>query len=121
MKPKVEKLEEEVGAMRESVKNLNEAEHLNQQHSTELARRVERLERYSRDFNIRVLGAGEEEGEHCIKTIKHYLSLLGFEDDAWEIENAHRIGKRRDDKPRHIIVKLYSRPFKRTLPEGFTK
>ena len=31
------------------------------------------------------------------------------------MENAHRTGKKRDAKPRHIIAKLYSRPFKRNL------
>ena len=27
------------------------------------------------------------------------------------MENAHRTGNKRDGKPRHIIAKLYSRPF----------
>jgi len=43
------------------------------------------------------------------------FSSLGFEDVGAELENAHRTGKKRDDKPRHIIAKLYSRPLKRKL------
>ena len=44
-----------------------------------------------------------------------YFKILGFEDAYGELGNAHRTGKRRDDKARHIIAKLYSRPFKRNL------
>ena len=76
---------------------------------------MENLERYSQDFNIRVIGVIEEEGEDCMAIVLNILTLLGFEDASGEIENAHRTGKKRDDKPRHIIVKLYSRPFKRSL------
>lgn len=76
---------------------------------------MERLERYSRDFDIRVVGVVEEDGEDCLAVIQNYLTLLGFEEDVGEVENAHRTGKRREDKPRNIIVKLYSRPFKREL------
>jgi len=43
------------------------------------------------------------------------VSLLGSEKDVGEIENAHRTGRKREEKPRNIIVKLYSRPFKRVL------
>ena len=79
----------------------------------ELKRRVERLERYSRDFNIRVLDVAEEDGENCLTIIQDYFTLLGFQDGIGEIENVHRTGKKRDGKPRQIIAKLYSRPFKR--------
>ena len=45
-----------------------------------------------------------------------YITRLGFEDVACEVENVHRTGKKnRDDKPRPIIAKLYSRPYKRNL------
>ena len=44
-----------------------------------------------------------------------FITSLGVEDVAAEVENAHRTGKKRDDKPRPIIAKLYSRPFKRRL------
>ena len=47
--------------------------------------------------------------------VLNILTLLGFEDASGKRGNAHRTGKMRDDKPRHIIVKLYSRPFKRSL------
>ena len=71
-----------------------------------LKRRVERLERYSRDFNIRVVGVVEEDGEDCLLIIRNYLTLLGFEDDLGEIENAHRTGRKGEEKPRNIMGNL---------------
>ena len=44
-----------------------------------------------------------------------HFTLLGFEEAHGELENAHRTGRRQDGKPRHIIAKLYARPFKRNL------
>lgn len=44
-----------------------------------------------------------------------YFKIFGFEDVYGELENVYRIGKRRDDKVRYIIAKLYSRFFKRNL------
>lgn len=80
-----------------------------------LQKKIEHLERYSRDFNIRLIGVEEKDAEDCISIVHDYFTLLGFENASAELENAHRTGKRRDDKPRHIIAKLYSRPFKRNL------
>ena len=79
LKPKVEKLEEEVADMKQSVNiTLNETSNLFQECNVELQRRVERLERYSRDFNIRVIGVAEQDGEDCLLIIRNYLTLLGF-------------------------------------------
>ena len=47
--------------------------------------------------------------------ITDLVTSLGFENAAAEIENAHRTGEKRNDKPRPIIIRLYSRPFKRSL------
>ena len=62
-----------------------------------------------------MLGVNEDEGEDCMSIILDFITSLGFEDVAAKVENAHRTGKKRDDKPRPIIAKLYSRPFKRRL------
>ena len=108
LKPKVEKLEEDVGGLNTT---LNETEKSLQECSMKLKKRVERLERYSRDFDIRVLGVAEEDSENCFTIIQNYFTLLGFQDDIGEIENVHSTGKKQDGKPRQIIAKLYSRPF----------
>ena len=94
--------------------DLKEVDNLRRSND-DLKKRLEHLERYSREFSIRVLGVNEDEGEDCISKILDFITSLGFEDVAAEVENAHRTGKKRDDKPRPIIAKLYSRPFKRRL------
>jgi len=76
---------------------------------------LEHLERYLRDFNIRVSGVSEEDGKDCMAIILDYIACLGFERAVAEVENAHRTGKKQGERPRHIIAKLYSRPFKRKL------
>ena len=123
---KAKELDEEFHRMKDSLTSTNTSvEELDskmvdlrnrlQNSNIDLRNRMENLERYSRDFNIRVIGVIEEEGEDCMAIVLNILTLLGFEDALGEIENAHRTGKKHDDKPRHIIVKLYSRPFKRSL------
>ena len=51
----------------------------------------------------------------ALTIIQDYFTLLDFQDEFGEIENAHRTGKKRNDKPRQIIVKLFSRLFKRAF------
>ena len=112
-RPKVKKPEEEVGNVKQLVNTtLNEMRNLFQECNEELKRRVECLERYSRDLNICVVGVVEQDGEDCLLITQNYLTLLGFEDDLGEIENTHRTGRKHEEKPRNIIVKLHSRPFK---------
>ena len=50
---------------------------------TELQKKMEHLERYSRDYNIRVIGIDEENGEDCIAIVLNYVNLLGLEDATW--------------------------------------
>ena len=79
LKPEVEKLEEEVSNMKQSVNTMvNETRNLFQECIEELKRRVERLERYSTDFNIRVVGVFEQDGEDCLLII-HNLYFLALE------------------------------------------
>ena len=69
LKLKVEKLEKEVGGMKQSVNTtLNKMGNLFQKCNVELKRRVERLERYSgsRDLNIHVVGIVEQNGEDSL-------------------------------------------------------
>lgn len=46
----------------------------------DLRKRIEHLERYSRDFNNRVIGVDQDEGEECMALVLNILTLLGFED-----------------------------------------
>jgi len=58
-----------------------------------------------------VLGVNEDEGEDCMTIILNFITSLGFEDGAAEVKNAHRTGKKRDDKPRVISQGLSSKSF----------
>ena len=74
------------------------------------------LERYSRDFNLRFLNIPEEQEEDCVEKLQNILyDTLGYQAN---IENAHRTGRRRSGKPRHIIAKFLYRPERRKV---FTK
>ena len=121
LKTKQQQLEADVDNMKESLNfvssNAEEVDNLRESND-DLKKRLEHLERYSRDYNIRVLGVNEDEGEDCMTIILDFITSLGFEDAAAEVENAHRTGKKRDDKPRPIIAKLYSRPFKKRLSQA---
>ncbi len=55
---------------------------------------LEHLERYSRDFNIRIIGVEEEDGEDCMSIVIDYFKILGFEDAFGELKFAHRTGKK---------------------------
>ena len=68
-----------------------------------------KAERYSRSFNLRFGGIPEKQGESSMSEVQNILrNHLKLENIV--IENAHRIGRQRLDKPRHIITKLLYRP-----------
>ena len=117
MKMKQQELEQGLASMKESMDALNTTEELERlrNNDEELKEKLDNLERFSRDFNIRLLGVNEDEGEDCMDIVLNYITSLGFESASMEVENVHRIGKKRQEKPRPIIAKLYSRPFKRKL------
>ena len=72
------------------------------------------LQRYTRGFNIRILGVMEEENENCIDSVENILKDY-FDVSEHVIENAHRTGKRIGGKPRHIIAQFYSRATRRSV------
>ena len=98
LKTKQQQLEADVDNIKESQLNMvstntEEVEAL-WRNNDELKKRLEHLERYSRDFNIRVLGFNKDEGEECMEIIMDLVTFLGFKNAAAEIENAHRTGKK---------------------------
>ena len=73
-------------------------------------------ERHSRSFNVRLLGVPETDGENCVATVVDLLDRkFKLSGSAPVIENAHRIGKTQQDKPRHIIARFYSRVTRSTV------
>jgi len=95
LKFKQQELEARFDSLETSLNSMNanteEIDNL-QQTNDDLRKKLEHLERYSRDFNIRVLGVSEEDGEDCIAIILDYIARLGFEHAVAEVENAHRTG-----------------------------
>ena len=70
--------------------------------------RLPSLERYSREYNLRSHNVPESTNEDCVQKVRDILSnQLDMEP---ELENAHRVGPRNDDKPRVIICKFLYRP-----------
>ena len=82
-----------------------------QKHAKQIEGMRERLlsfERYSREYNLRFHNVPESTDEDCVQKVRNILSKqLDMEP---EIENAHRVGPRNEDKPRVIICKFLYRP-----------
>ena len=101
--------QQELGGDVESIKDLLNFVNVN----------TEEVENLRKDSNVTILGVNETQGEDCFAIAMDFILSLGFEDAAAEVEKAHRTGRKRDNKPRHIIAKLYSRPFKKKNNTSF--
>ena len=71
-------------------------------------------QRYTRGFNIRILGVPEDDEENCITWVENLLHDH-FSTEGSIIENAHRVGTANRGKPRQIIVLFISRTTRRTV------
>ena len=68
-------------------------------------------------FDIRIMGITEEEEEDCVSLIHQVLDAhFGISDHV--IENAHRIGKARQDHPRKVIARFHSHAIRRDVMMG---
>ena len=81
---------------------------------TKLEAKLITSERHSRSFNVRLLGMPETDGENCVSIVEDLLHQK-FNQSGSVIENAHRIGKPTQDKPRHIIARFHSRVVRTTV------
>ena len=117
---KAKELDEEVHCMKDSLTSTNtsvgelDAKMVDfrnrlQNSNMDLRNRMEHLERYSRDFNVR--GVIEEEGEDYMAIVLNILTILGFEDASGEIENAHGTGKRARQKNQTYNSKAVQQTF----------
>ena len=79
IKGKQQELEGDVESKKDSlnVVNINTEDVENLRKS-----KVEHLERYSRDFNTRILGVSETQGEDCLAISMDFILSPGFEDAA---------------------------------------
>ena len=72
------------------------------------------LQRYTRSYNVRVLGIPEKDREDCMATVEDILSRY-FDVPVGAIENAHRVGKSSGGKPRQLIARFFSRVTRRLV------
>ena len=72
-----------------------------------------KLERFSRKNNIRIVGMKEKTGEKPLELVAKMLSER-FDLVDPQLERAHRDGKK-GDRPRHMLVKLLRYQDKRTI------
>ena len=98
LETKMKALEKKVQSHELSLKKMADAEN--------------KLERFSRRNNFRVVGLKEEPRENPMEVAKLFLSRH-FRMDNASVERAHRDGPRLADKPRHFLVKLLSYQDKR--------
>ena len=75
---------------------------------------INALERYTRGFNVRIMGISEEDGEDYVARVQQVLNdHFGISDSV--IENAHRVGKANVGKPRQVIARFHSRATRRDV------
>lgn len=99
-------------ALGKDLTSFQEQLQMNMSETTVLKQELNKMERKSRENNIRIIGVKEDQGEDCTHIVDNILSEK-FDMHKTEIEAAHRTGAiktvRGQTKPRHIIVKLLRR------------
>ena len=99
------------GELHDARCKVDEMERFVGKHAKQIEGMLERLlyfERYSRKYSLRFHNVPESTDEDCVQKVRNILS--NQLDMELEIENAHRVGRRNDDKPRVIICKFLYRP-----------
>ena len=103
----------EINTLKEKIRNLEGNYEINVKKCQEATLS---LERYSRDFNVRINNIKEEKGETPEVTINKAKAIVKQVCDIeLDIEYGHRTGKIGENSPRTVIFKLYSRLEKRKL------
>ena len=82
----------------------------------------DRLEQYSRRENIRVLNlsepAGTETKEELEAGVAEVCSQTGIAVTAIDFAACHRVGKRKTEKPRHVLVRFVNRRIRDAVIRG---
>ncbi|CAM4682817.1 unnamed protein product [Leuciscus chuanchicus] len=80
--------------------------------NAELMERVLELERYKRRWNLRIRGLKEKEGEDIRVAVADLLVKISR---SWSssinqiVDSVHRIGRREENKTRHVIIQFTQR------------
>ena len=102
-------LKTEVEGVKVNQANVNAKVNLFEKSVRGLNFEINRLEQYSRKSSVRIYGIHEEEGEKVTeKVINTIKEEIGVKLEAEEIDITHRVGQRRQDRGRGILVKFVS-------------
>ena len=106
--------EAELADLKQVVKELRIKSQQDTSIITSLTSDMSGLQRYTRSFNVRILGMPEEKDENCVESVER-LFVEHFDVPNGSIENAHRVGKSDAGKPRQMIARFHSRATRRDV------
>ena len=98
---RIDALEQKMKDMDKLSARLAKAEKIMVEHAEQL----NKLERFSRRNNLRVIGLPQQKGEDCLTLAKDLLRNKFNMPDV-KLERAHRDGPKIDGKPQHFLIKL---------------
>ncbi|KAG5884314.1 hypothetical protein JTB14_018037 [Gonioctena quinquepunctata] len=75
---------------------------------TNLADEIDKIQQYSRMYNLEISGMPNEKNENLISITENIISVLGCTFGKQSIDSCHRVAyfNRDNKKPRNIILKL---------------
>ena len=104
----VQELRDTIAQNTSVIEELNKALHKKDEQIIALERRVDDLEQYSRRQCLRIFGVEEKDGEDTDKIVLDVAEKVGATVSVGDIDRSHRVGVKRSDRPRAIIVKFVS-------------
>ena len=107
----------DIKAMRKHIQEQDKALELATDMIQTMDAELNSLQRYTRGFNVRIIGMAEQEGEDCINKVEAILEN-NFDikaADVHPIENAHRVGQSVNGRPRQMIARFHSRALRRSV------
>ncbi|XP_054752768.2 uncharacterized protein LOC129258536 [Lytechinus pictus] len=104
---RTEKLEKRMSPLEKKVKELEIATQQNTQALEKSALAENKLERFSRRNNLRVVGLPMSRQERGVEVAVAFLEKF-FDMRSPRVERAHRDGRKVGDKPRHLLIRMLS-------------
>ena len=104
-----ENLKQKQTVLEERLATMDETVGLNFDHGKDLKFLMDRQDQYSRKSSVRIRGVLEQKGEDIealtLDTLKEKIGIVINQND---IDIVHRVGRRQENKPRPILVKVLS-------------
>lgn len=107
----MKRMDEKFQSLELSIKAVTGKVEKQEERNNILEKRIDGLEQYSRNCNIRVYGVEESEGENTVELlVSLFKEKMGLTVAVDEMEKCHRIGQRSRDKGREraVLVRFVS-------------